>query len=75
MSAKWFFACYGIVAVFAFRASVKFGRHDSDYDWDEEDNYDMALLAFVSFMVALIWPVTIVAALFVKLVKRMYHNA
>ena len=75
MLAKWFVACYGIMAVMAFRASVKVGRHDSDYDWDEEDNYDMATLALVSFVVAAIWPVTIIAALFVRLVKRMYKNA
>lgn len=73
--AKWFLLAYAVMAVLAFRASVKFGRHDSDYDWDADDNYDMAVLALVSFVVALIWPVTIIAALIVRGVRRMYRNA
>ena len=73
--AKWFLLSYAAVAVLAFRASVNFGRHDSDYDWDADDNYDMAVLALVSFVVAVIWPVTIIAALVIRGVRRMYRNA
>jgi len=72
---KWFLLTYAVMAVLAFRASVKFGRHDSEYDWDADDNYDMAVLALVPFVVALIWPVTIIAALIVRGVRRMYCNA
>ena len=73
--AKWFLLAYAVMAVLAFRASVKFGRHDSDYDWDADDLYDMATLALVSFVVAVIWPVTIIAALVIRGVRRMYRNA
>jgi len=73
--AKWLLLAYALMAVLAFRASVKFGRHDSDYDWDADDNYDMAMLALVSFVVAVIWPVTIVTALVVRGVRRMYRDA
>jgi len=75
MLAEWFIVFYGIMAVLAFRASVKFARHDSQYAWDEQDNYDMVVLAFVSFVVAAIWPMTIIAALIIRLVKRIYRNA
>jgi hypothetical protein len=64
-----------VVGFFAmFRASVRFARTDSEYDWDMDDVHDVAMLTTVSFAVSLIWPISLVAGITMALVKKGYNR-
>jgi hypothetical protein len=66
---------YLVVALLAFRASIRFGKNDSEYDWDETDATDMAALGAISLFVGLFWPLCIIAAIGLQTVRRIYRGA
>lgn len=65
---------YAVGFVAMFRASVRFARTDSEYDWDMDDAHDVVMLTLVSFAVSLLWPVTLIVGITMALVKRGYER-
>ena len=70
----WIVGGYVVVALFAFRASVLFGVHESDYAWNMTDRRDVASLAFISFVVALLWPLALIVGWLLFVVKHIFAN-
>ena len=70
----WIVVGYVVVALFAFRASVYFAVHESDYGWDMTDTNDVVGLTVVSGCVALLWPLALVGGLLFLIVKGIFAN-
>lgn len=70
----WWLIAYFVGFVFMFRWSIRFAKFDGEYDWDMDDVADVAALTLISFLVALVWPASIVAGITLAGVKRMYLN-
>jgi hypothetical protein len=70
----WGLIGYAIGFVAMFRASVRFARKDSEYDWDMDDPHDVVMLTLVSFVVALVWPLTLIAGITMAIVKKAYTH-
>jgi len=70
-----FIIMYAVVAVLAFRASVRFGKKESEFDWDETDPVDMAALGAISLVIGFFWPLCIIAAIGLRIVRSIYRGA
>lgn len=65
---------YMVGAVLAFRSAVRYGKTKSDYPYDMSDIGDVAGLAALSILTALLWPVVLIVGIVLAIVRRIYAN-
>ena len=65
---------YMIGAVFAFRSAVRYGKDKSGYVYDMSDIEDVAQLASLSTLTAVLWPLVLIGGIMLAIVRRIYAN-
>ena len=67
-------AVYMVGAVLAFRSAVRYGKTKSGYVYDMSDIEDVAQLAALSTLTAVLWPLVLISGIMLAIVRRIYAN-